>query len=105
MDFEGEIFEFQELEAQNEGEKVTKTICFKGSGGLYQSHFLFMTVQSWTKKKLTILQKPWFWYLPHTPSQGGKDAYLPSWALDAGSTLGGGVGDLRPEMMKTPKLR
>ena len=44
--------------------------------------------------------KTWIWYLPHTPSQGGKDAHLPSWALDAGSTLGGGVGDLRPEMMK-----
>ena len=36
MDLEGEIFEFQELEAPNKGEKVNKTICFKGSGGLYQ---------------------------------------------------------------------
>ena len=36
MDFEGKIFEFQELEAQNKGKKVNKTICFKGSGGLYQ---------------------------------------------------------------------
>ena len=36
MDFEGEIFEFQELEAPNKSEKVNKTICFKGSGGLYQ---------------------------------------------------------------------
>ena len=36
MDLEGEIFEFQELEAQNKGEKVNKTICFKGSGDWYQ---------------------------------------------------------------------
>ena len=101
MDLEGEIFEFQELEAQNKGEKVNKTICFKGSGGLYQRQESYVhdcTVMD--KTFLTIVQKSWFWYLPHTPSQGGKDAYLPSWALGAGSTLGWGVGDLRPEMMK-----
>ena len=36
MDFEGKIFEFREIEAQNKGEKVNKTICFKGSGALNQ---------------------------------------------------------------------
>ena len=36
MDFEGEIFEFQELEAPNKVRQVNKTICFKGPGGLYQ---------------------------------------------------------------------
>ena len=101
MDLEGEIFEFQELEAPNKGEKVNKTICFKRSGGLYQRQKgsdgdCTVTVRTF----LTVCPKSWIWYLPHTPSQGGKDAYLPSWALDAGSTLGGGVGDLRPEMMK-----
>ena len=66
MDLEGEIFEFQELEAQNKGEKVNKTICFKGSGGLYQRQESYVhdcnTVR-WIVQYKTIINFTMYWYL------------------------------------------
>ena len=45
MDFEGKIFEFQELEPPNKARQANKTICFKWSGDLYQRRAIYTSVE------------------------------------------------------------